>query len=178
MKKIIIALLLLLILFLFIFFFKSEIYRLSTTAELTDMQKSELYKLALRAKNNGNLPISSLLLYNNEIIGEGYNTIAGDSDISGHAEINALKEAINKIGLNEFMKMERSRIKLVTTLEPCEMCKGVFLHYNIRNVHFIKEKSFSINISNSYNEIRYQLNKKQISSPGLLDSLSKLHSDY
>ncbi|MDO8549958.1 MAG: hypothetical protein Q7S39_07410, partial [Ignavibacteria bacterium] len=88
------------------------------------------------------------------------------------------KDAIKKTGLNAFMKLERSGLKIISTLEPCEMCKGVLLHYNIRNVHFIKEKSLTVSLSRSYNELRYQLNKKQILSPGLLDSLSKLHPDY
>jgi len=178
MKKILMPFLILTLLLLFIFLFKSEIYKISTKTELTNEQKSELYDLTLQAKNNGDLPISSLLLNNNQIIGEGYNTIIRDSDICGHSEINALKDAINKTGLNTFMKPERSKIKLITTLEPCEMCRGVLLHYNIRNVQFIKEKSLSVNLSISYNELRYQLNKKQISSPKLLDSLTKLHPDY
>jgi len=164
--------------FLFIFLFKSEIYRISVKPELTDNQKTELYNLALRAKTNGDLPISSLLLNKKNIIGEGYNTVARDSDICGHAEINALKDAINKTGLNAFMKLERTELKIISTLEPCEMCTGVLLHYNIRNVHFIKEKSLSIGLSSSYYEFRYQLNKKHISSPKLLDSLNKLHPDY
>jgi len=178
MKKILILFLILTGLLLFIFLFKSEIYRIAAKAELKDEQKNELYNLALQAKTNGDLPISSLLLNNNEIIGEGYNTVVRDSDICGHAEINALKDAISKTGLNEFMKSDRRGLKIISTLEPCEMCKGVLLYYNIRNVHFIKEKSLSVNLSSSYNELRYQLNKKHISSPGLLDSLSRLHPDY
>src|SRR4030066_2391646 len=175
MKKILIPFLIITLLLLFIFLFKSEIYKISTKTELTDEQKNELYNLAVLAKTNGDLPISSLLLNNNKIIGKGYNTVVRDSDICGHAEINALKDAISKTGLNAFMKLERRKLKIISTLEPCEMCKGVLLHYNIRNVHFIKEKSLSIGLSSSYYEFRYQLNKKHISSPKLLDSLNKLH---
>lgn len=76
------------------------------------------------------------------------------------------------------MKLDRSELKIISTLEPCEMCKGVLLHYNVKNVLFIKEKSLSTGLSNNYNEFRYQLNKKHISSPELLDSLNKLHRDY
>ena len=164
--------------FLFIFLFKSEIYRISVKPELTDNQKTELYNLALRGKTNGDLPISSLLLNKKKIIGKGYNTVVRDSDICGHAEINAIKDAISKTGLNAFMKFDRSELKIISTLEPCEMCKGVLLHYNVRNVQFIKEKSLLTGLSGSYNEFRYQLNKKHISSPELLDSLHKLHPDY
>jgi len=164
MKKILILSLILVSLFLFIFLFKSEIYRISGKADLTDAQKKELYNLALRAKNYGDLPISSLLLYNNKIC--------------GHAEINALRDAINKTGLSAFMKLDSNELKIISTLEPCEMCKGILLHYNIRDVQFIKDKSLFSNLNRNYNEFRYQLNKQQISSLGLLDSLSKLHPDY
>ena len=178
MKKILILSLILAGLFLFIFLFKSEIYRISGKADLTDAQKKELYNLALRAKNYGDLPISSFLLYNNKIIGGGYNTVTKESDICGHAEINALRDAINKTGLSAFMKLDSNELKIISTLEPCEMCKGILLHYNIRDVQFIKDKSLFSNLNRNYNEFRYQLNKQQISSPGLLDSLSKLHPDY
>jgi len=178
LKNILALLIILTSLFLFIFLFKSEIYRISLNAEITEEEKNELYNLALQAKIYGDLPISSLLLNSNKIIGKGYNTVVRDSDICGHAEINALKDAISKTGLNAFMKLERTELKIISTLEPCEMCTGVLLHYNIRNVHFIKEKSLSIGLSSSYNEFCYQLNKKHISSPELLDSLNKLHPDY
>jgi tRNA(adenine34) deaminase len=178
MKKIFILLLILIGFLLFIFLFRSEIYRITTKEELTDVQKKELYNLAVHAKNNGDLPISALLVNNNEIIGKGYNTIVSDSDICGHAEINALKDAMYKTGLNTFMKMDKSGMKIISTLEPCEMCKGVLLHYNIKDVQFIKEKSLFSNLYSNYSESRYQLNKKQISSPVLLDSLSRLHPDY
>lgn len=178
LKKIFVLFLTLTGMLLFIFLFKSEIYRISIRPELTESQKKELYNLALQAKTNGDLPISSLLLVKKKIIGEGYNTVVRDSDIYGHAEINAIKDAVSKIGLNAFMKMDRNELIIISTLEPCEMCKGVLLHYNVRNVHFIKEKSFSSGLINSYNEFRYQVNKKHISSPELLESLNKLHPDY
>ena len=178
MKKTFILIFIATALLLFIFLIKSEIFKIKSKTEITDKQKIELYDLALQAKENGDLPISALLLNSNEVIGKGFNTVVRDSDITGHAEINALRDAINKIGLDKFIKIDKSEMIIISTLEPCEMCKGVILHYKIKNIQFIKDKSLFSGLYGNYNEFRYQLNKQQISSPMLLDSLSKLHPDY
>jgi len=165
-------------LIVFSIFFEPEFYRITPKVELTDEQKNVLYNLAQHAKVNGDLPISALILYNNTIIGEGYNSVLRDSNAGGHAEINAFNDAINNFGMREFMKMNRDSLTLISTLEPCQMCKGAILNYNIKYVQFIKEKSISNSVSNRYKEFRYQINKKQVSSPELLDTLSKRHFDY
>jgi tRNA(Arg) A34 adenosine deaminase TadA len=178
MKKILLFFAIFSLLLLFIFLFKSEIYIISGEAELTNEQQNELYNLALKAKDNGDLPISSLLIENNTIIGEGYNTVVSDSDICGHAEINALRNAINKIGINRFMELDKSKLSLISTLEPCEMCKGVLLYYDILNILFLKDKSLFTSLRYNYAEFLYHLTKRKISSTELLNSLYKLHPDY
>ena len=178
MKKILLFFAIFSLLLLFIFLFKSKIYIISGEAELTNEQQNELYNLALKAKDNGDLPISSLLIENNTIIGEGYNTVVSDSDICGHAEINALRNAINKIGINRFMELDKSKLSLISTLEPCEMCKGVLLYYDIRNIIFLKDKSLFTSLRSNYAEFLYHLTKRKISSTELLNSLYKLHPDY
>lgn len=64
------------------------------------------------------IPVGALVVDPNfGIVSEGSNTRERDSDITGHAEINALKGAIGYRGskkLNECV--------LITTLEPCPMC--------------------------------------------------------
>ena len=178
MKKFLVFLLILTGLILLIIIFKPDIYRLKPGSRLTITQKIVLLNLAKEAKLNGDLPISTLLLYNGKILGEGFNTVERDSDLTGHAEINALRDAINQTSLDSFMKLDGNNLKVISTLEPCEMCKGILLHYNIRNVEFLKDKSLYSNLHRSYDEISYELNKKQISFPDLLDSLSVLHKDY
>ena len=178
MKKILTILLILCGLILLIIIFKPDIYRLKPDARLTITQKIVLLNLAKEAKQNGDMPISSLLIYNSKIIGEGFNTVERDSALTGHAEINALRDAISKTGLKAFMNMDRTYLKIISTLEPCDMCKGVLLHYNIRDVEFLKDKSLSSDLYRNYNEFRYELNKTQFSSPDLLDSLATLHPDY
>jgi len=178
MKKFLSLLLILCGLILLIIIFKPDIYRLKPASHLTITQKIVLLNHAKEAKLNGDLPISSLLIYNGKIIGQGFNTVERDSDLTGHAEINALRDAINKTSLDSFMKLDGNNLKIISTLEPCEMCKGVLLHYNIKNVEFLKDKSLYSDLYRNYNEFRYELNKKQISSSDLLDSLAILHPDY
>ena len=158
--------------------FDSEIYMITRKPPLAGEHKRVLYNLAREAEKNGDLPISSVLLKDYIIIGSGYNTVVSDSNLAGHAEINALNDAVKNIGYNEFMNLDRNSLILLSTLEPCEMCKGMLLHYNIKNVQFLKEKDLTSSIENHYEEFLYEVNKKQISEGGLLDSLKILHPDY
>ena len=53
------------------------------------------------------------------VLGKGHNTTEGADDPSGHAEINALREAGQVSG---DWRLENTT--LVVTLEPCAMCMG------------------------------------------------------
>jgi len=99
-----------------------------------------------------------------------------DSDILGHAEINALKDAVEQLDLVEIIN--NNDIKLISTLEPCEMCKGVLINYGINNILFLKEKSLGLNLKNSYREFSYQIKKTKILSEDLLTKLNELHPHY
>lgn len=64
------------------------------------------------------IPVGALVVEpSTGIVSEGVNTREKDSDITGHAEINALKSAIEKVGSKKL-----SECVLFTTLEPCPMC--------------------------------------------------------
>lgn len=64
------------------------------------------------------IPVGALVVEpSTGIVSEGVNTREKDSDITGHAEINALKSAIEKMGSKKL-----SECVLFTTLEPCPMC--------------------------------------------------------
>lgn len=64
------------------------------------------------------IPVGALVVEpSTGIVSEGVNTREKDSDITGHAEINALKSAIEKMGSKKLRECV-----LFTTLEPCPMC--------------------------------------------------------
>ena len=73
-------------------------------------------KLALE---EGEVPVGAVVVKDGEIIARGHNTRERDLDISGHAEIVALKLAAQKLG-----RWALNDCALYVTLEPCPMCAG------------------------------------------------------
>ena len=53
----------------------------------------EALLLAQEAESRGEVPVGSLVVLNDEVIGRGYNRTISDHDPSAHAEIVALREA-------------------------------------------------------------------------------------
>ena len=56
----------------------------------------EAIREAKKAEANGDVPVGAVAVFNNEIIGRGYNQKEAENDPSGHAEIAALKEKHSK----------------------------------------------------------------------------------
>ena len=77
----------------------------------------------------GEIPVGALVTKNGEIIGRGHNTRERDDDISGHAEINALKDAAKRLG-----NWDLSGCNIYVTLEPCPMCAGAIMQARIRTL--------------------------------------------
>lgn len=86
----------------------------------------ELAKIAL-ARNNP--PVGAILVYRDAIIGEGIESGKSTRDITNHAEINAIRDAI-KNNLED--KIGES--VMYTTHEPCIMCSYVIRHHNFRKL--------------------------------------------
>ncbi len=101
------------------------------------MEKEKLeyfMDLALKEANiayfNDEIPVGAIILDKNlNIIGKGYNTREKDKDILGHAEINAIKEAIK----NTNSKILNDSIIFVN-LEPCLMCLGAIKEAHINTI--------------------------------------------
>ncbi|MCX2959573.1 MAG: deaminase, partial [Serratia symbiotica] len=49
-------------------------------------------RLALRAQEEGEVPVGALLVLDNQVIGEGWNRPIGRHDPTAHAEIMALRQ--------------------------------------------------------------------------------------
>ena len=95
-----------------------------------------LYKLALKSYDNGDIPVGAIVIYNYEIIGKGYNNRQKNNNVCGHAEINAIKMAENKLGdwrLNDCI--------LISTLKPCKMCAEVINTSRISEVFYLIDQN-------------------------------------
>ena len=84
---------------------------------------------AKKAYALGEVPIGCVIVYEDKIIGRGYNRRNTDKTPLAHAEITAIKKA------GKFMKDWRLEgCKLYVTLEPCQMCSGAIVQARIPEV--------------------------------------------
>lgn len=83
---------------------------------------------AKRGSSEGGIPIGSILVCDNEIIGRGHNQRVQKKSVIHHGEMNCLENAgRQKAGVYR-------RCTIYTTLSPCPMCAGAILLYRIPRV--------------------------------------------
>ncbi len=86
-------------------------------------------KEAKKAYKLGEVPIGCVIVYEDKIIGRGYNRRNTDKTTLAHAEITAIKKASKYI---KDWRLEGCR--LYVTLEPCQMCAGAIVQARIPEV--------------------------------------------
>ncbi|MCB6184160.1 tRNA adenosine(34) deaminase TadA [Leeia sp. TBRC 13508] len=89
----------------------------------------EALKCAVQAYKLGEVPVGAVVVFQNEIIGRGYNQPIMRHDPSAHAEMMAIRQAARKIGNYRLVDCQ-----LYVTLEPCLMCSGAIMHARIGQV--------------------------------------------
>lgn len=90
---------------------------------------TEAIKLAKKAALIGEVPIGCVIVYQDKIIGRGYNRRNTDKNTLAHAEISAIKKASKKMG-----DWRLEECTLYVTLEPCQMCAGAIIQSRIKEV--------------------------------------------
>lgn len=85
--------------------------------------------LAQIAASEGESPVGSIVVLNGKIIGEGSEKSRQEQDVTRHAEVVALLNAIHQYGHCE-------GATLYTNMEPCILCSYVIRHYKIATVIF------------------------------------------
>ena len=88
-------------------------------------------KLAVRAFDTDEVPVGCIIVYDNKIIGQGYNQCESLNDATAHAEmiaITAASSTLNAWRLNE--------CAIYVTKEPCPMCAGAIVNSRIEKVYF------------------------------------------
>ena len=88
-------------------------------------------RLAQRAEEKGEVPVGALLVKDNKVIAEGWNSPIANHDASAHAEIMAIRKAGQV--LNNYRLIDTT---LYVTLEPCVMCMGAICHSRIKRLVF------------------------------------------
>jgi cytosine deaminase len=84
----------------------------------------------------GGIPIGSVLVIGDEIVGRGHNQRVQKGSVILHAEMDCLENA------GRLSAAEYARSTIYTTLSPCDMCTGAILLYGIRKVVIGENETF------------------------------------
>lgn len=89
----------------------------------------EAIRQAKKAQALGEVPIGCVIVYQDRIIGRGYNRRNTDKNTLAHAEITAIHKASRKLG-----DWRLEGCTLYVTLEPCQMCAGAIVQARVTRV--------------------------------------------
>ena len=90
---------------------------------------------ALTGLKEGGIPIGSVLVKDEKIIGRGHNKRVQDGDPITHAEIDCLRNA-GRIG-------NYKDTVLYSTLMPCYLCAGAVVQFGIKKVYAGENETFA-----------------------------------
>jgi len=84
----------------------------------------------------GGIPIGSVLVIDNKIVGRGHNRRVQKGSAILHAEMDCLENA------GRLKARDYQRAILYSTLSPCDMCSGTALLYKIPRIIIGENKTF------------------------------------
>ena len=85
---------------------------------------------SLEASNGG--PFAAAIVRGGTVLGKGTNTVLRDTDVSRHAEVNALADATRNIG-----QVDLDGASLLTTHFPCLMCFHAARWARISQIYYL-----------------------------------------
>lgn len=97
---------------------------------------TEALNEAKKGYAEGGIPIGSVLVYQDKIIGRGHNRRVQEGSPILHAEMDALRYAGRQTAA------VYAQCTLYTTLSPCAMCSGAVLLYKIPRVIIGENRNF------------------------------------
>ena len=80
-------------------------------------------------------PFGTVIIKDGEIISSAHNTVVESKDPTAHAEVNAIREACEKLNTHDL-----SGCTLYTSAEPCPMCLSAIIWSNIKIVYYANTK--------------------------------------
>ncbi len=107
-----------------------------SVTEISDDERfmDEALAQARRAEEAGEVPVGSVIVFENRIIARGHNRREAIQDPTAHAELLALREAAQARGT-----WRLSGATCYVTLEPCPMCAGALVNARVDRVVYATE---------------------------------------
>jgi len=131
--------------------------------------------LAHKAELAGEVPVGAILVFENQVIGQGQNSPIKDHDPSAHAEMNALRQ-----GGHALQNYRLPNTTLYITLEPCAMCAGAIIQARVERVVFGAFDPKTGAAGSVFNIVQHaELNHRvELTSGILANECSQLLSDF
>lgn len=123
----------------------------------------KIIDLAKVAYDNDDIPVGAIIVKDDVIIGEGFNTRNRFKSVIGHAEIDAIEMACKHIG-----DWRLDDCVMYVTLNPCMMCTGAILESRIKKVFYLCDRT---NVHFQNNEY---LNLHKVNDSNKIDEYLKL----
>ena len=115
---------------------------------------NKLKVLSKQAFDSHEIPVAAVIVDSSgNILSEGINDRQSTGNVLGHAEINAIQSAGNKL-----KDWRLDGYSMIVTLEPCEMCSCIIKESRLDRVYYFLPKK------STDSEYDFKINKEQISN--------------
>jgi guanine deaminase len=111
-------------------------------------------ELSIKSVNSGTGPFGAVIVKDDKIISEGFNTVTLTNDPTSHAEIVAIRMACKSL-----VNFSLEECDLYTTCEPCPMCLSAIYWARINKIYYANTRSDAQKIDFSDSMIYEELNK-------------------
>jgi len=99
------------------------------------MDHEKLMRLAIKkAKegiDKGQQPFGACIVKNGQVISLAHNTVFATNDVTAHAEMNAIRDACQKLGSPDL-----TGCVIYATFKPCQMCQTASERANISKIYY------------------------------------------
>ncbi len=102
-------------------------------------------ELGRLAEISGNSPAGAVIVLRGQIISEAAEAATSKNDITCHAEIEALRTAVMRIGSRDL-----SECILYTNYEPCVMCSYAIRYYRVSKIVYRSNVPYLGGVSSSH----------------------------
>ena len=96
---------------------------------------NKLIKLSNKALKKGEISVAAVIVKDDKIISCAYNKRQHKYDVTGHAEIIAIRKAEKKI-----KDWRLDGYDMYVTLQPCDMCEEVIKESRLDNCYYLINK--------------------------------------
>jgi len=120
-------------------------------------------QLAVDNVRSGGQPFGAVLVKNNEIVAEGVNELHVHYDVSGHAELLAIRRAQQQIQSHDL-----TGYTMYASGEPCAMCLTAMYFSGIQDIYYCADvgDAAEVGLGKSqyiYEELRKPKSERQVS---------------